>query len=346
MRFPDLYHKGALSDENRDTAHHPPAIAALNYDLTDYPLDPQERMDINLAVMYNQMISGAKKPELFMGCRLTPGEEGMCDGPGTIENTPHNPVHKWVGSRRNPRIEDMGVFYSAARDPIFYAHHANSDRLWTVWKKMVNGDKPEFVDSRWLDAYFYFYDENANLVRATVRDALSTTKLRYVYEEAPALWLNARPNPAVDPVVARNILKSSMNELEGLKNNGPWTLDKTMRVRIDRPKRPKQEDEEEVMVVYGIEIYEDMYVKFDIFVNVIDELIADPRSREFAGSYVHLARGDKVVSRKKHNIKLGISELLEDLKADEDESILVTLVPRSGTGTHTTVDGIRIEHMK
>lgn len=43
-----------------------------------------------------------------------------------IENQPHNPVHGLIGG-------DMGGISTAARDPIFWMHHVNIDRLWSAW---------------------------------------------------------------------------------------------------------------------------------------------------------------------------------------------------------------------
>ncbi|KAI3854687.1 hypothetical protein MKW92_029910 [Papaver armeniacum] len=56
-------------------------------------------------------------------------------------------------------------------------------------------------------------------------------------------------------------------------------------------------------------------------------------------------KGDIPVETKT-NIKLGISELLEDLEADDDDVIWVSLVPRGRTGLNITIDGVRIEYMR
>jgi hypothetical protein len=44
---------------------------------------------------------------------------------GRLEAGPHNRVHATMGG-------DMGTFISP-KDPIFWLHHCNVDRLWTVW---------------------------------------------------------------------------------------------------------------------------------------------------------------------------------------------------------------------
>ncbi|KAF9619473.1 hypothetical protein IFM89_007221 [Coptis chinensis] len=292
MLIPDMYLNGSFYDSQRESAHLPPQVADINFDYVERGLGPEDQIEANIAFMYHQMVSGAKKTELFMGCPYKAGEEGFCDGPGTIELAPHNALHTWVGNTQNPKRENLGAFYSAAKDPVFYAHHANIDRLWDVWTGL-RGNKAEINDPDWLDSYFYFYDEKSQ--------------------------------------------------------NGQVPRPKTH--RSDRTKKEKAE-EEEILVVYGIEIKKDMYVKFDVFVNAVDETTIGPESREFAGTFVNVRRGVRivmnknVVTKRKTNLKLGISELLEDLEADEDERIWVTLVPRGGTCINTTVDGVRIEYMR
>ncbi|KAG9449733.1 hypothetical protein H6P81_009698 [Aristolochia fimbriata] len=369
MVIPEFYTRGAYVDKDRDRAHLPPEIVDDSFDYVEKGLGPEEQIASNLAFMYTQMVSGAKKTELFMGCKRFPGEEGDCDGPGTIELAPHNALHAWVGSGLQPERENMGAFYSAARDPIFYAHHANIDRLWTVWKlKRFKGHEPEFVDTVWLDSYFYFHDENRRLVRIKIRDCLDIEKLNYGYEEVELPWLNARPKPSIPPKLAHHILRLREAEQNALllpseASTTPYfgaegrVLDKTIRVKVGRPKRRRsakeEEEEEEVLVVYGIYMKKDVYVKFDVLVNAVEESRMGPEHREFAGTFVNARHGARIVKREgdstkkmKATLKLGISELVEDLEAREDESIWVSLVPKGGTGVHVAVEGVRIEYMR
>ncbi|PIA55787.1 hypothetical protein AQUCO_00700245v1 [Aquilegia coerulea] len=364
MFIPDMYMNGSFLDSQRERSHLPPQVADINFDYVERGLDPEDQIEANVAFMYHQMVSGAKKTELFMGCPYKSGEEGFCDGPGTIELAPHNALHTWVGNTQNPEYENLGAFYSAAKDPVFYAHHSNIDRLWDVWRGFRGNS--DINDPDWLDSYFYFYDENAQNIRIRIRDVLDTTKLRYAYERTDNSWLNARPKPSVPPKIARHILKmrdiqnklQSPNQISS-PDFGPQghTLDTTLRVRVPRPKthrtKKEKEEEEEVLVIYGIEVKKDVYVKFDVFVNAVDETTIGPESREFAGTFVNMRRGVRIVmnkndvaTKRKTILKLGISELLEDLEADGDESIWVTLVPRGGTCINTTVDGVKIEYMQ
>ena len=361
MIFPDMCHKGPFVDSQREPTHFN-HVVDLNYNFEMGIVgDGLEQVNANLAFMYNQVISAAKKPELFMGCPLYPGEDGFCDGPGTVENAPHNTVHDWVGLASNPEREHMGAFYSAGWDPCFYMHHTNLDRIWDVWRH-IHGIYVPINDTLWLNSYFYFYDENLQLVKIKVSEVLNTTKLGYTYEETDLTWLNKRPMPSVPPKTAKHILKTretnnetlrlhlSSNKLEGR------SLENTITVKVNRPKPYRSEkeieEEEEVLVVYGIDVKGDRKVKFDVYVNLVNETNVGPTYREFAGTFVRLP--DVMIRKpmapsggnRKSTLKLGISELLKDLEADRDESIWVTLLPRTSSCGKITFDGVRIDYMK
>ncbi|OVA07052.1 Tyrosinase [Macleaya cordata] len=292
------------------SSHLPPKVTDNNYHFVESGLGPEDQIATNVALIYHQMVSGAKKTELFMGCPYRTGEDGFCDGPGTLELAPHNTLHAWVGSNLNPERENMGTFYSAVRDPIFYAHHSNIDRLWDVWKGLRGNKSSEIVDPDCLDSYFFFHNEKSQLVRIKVSDVLGVTKLKYTYQWVKNPWFNARPKPSVPLHIARHTLdmrdNNNQNGLPLSSNN--ITLD---------------------------------------FGPKVDETKIGPESREFAGTFVYMPRGVRLVMnegdtinvKRKTKLKLGISELLEDLEADGDENIWVTLVPRGGTGVNTTIDG-------
>ena len=54
-----------------------------------------------------------------------------------LEDTPHGPVHNYVGGGG-----DMSDFETAGRDPIFFAHHGNLDRLWETWRGCPETRRP------------------------------------------------------------------------------------------------------------------------------------------------------------------------------------------------------------
>lgn len=118
---------------------------------------------------------------------------------------------------------------------------------------------------------------------------------------------------------------------------------------VARPKKSRstkeKDDEEEILLIEGIEVNRDSFVKFDVFINDEDEKVIRPGNSEFAGSFVNVPHKHKHGGGKnktKTCLRLGISELLEDLGAEDDDGIVVTLVPRSGAGK-VTVGGAKIE---
>jgi Common central domain of tyrosinase len=51
----------------------------------------------------------------------------------------HGPIHVYVGGVNGQGDPgDMTDFETAGRDPIFFAHHANLDRLWEIVKANRN----------------------------------------------------------------------------------------------------------------------------------------------------------------------------------------------------------------
>jgi len=90
---------------------------------------------------------------------------------GSLEQGPHNNAHGWT----------------AARDPIFFAHHSN----------VPGGYRRDFTDDDdWLESSFLFYDGNKNLVRVkVVKDCLDSRKLGYDYEYVDTQWLRTRTIP-------------------------------------------------------------------------------------------------------------------------------------------------------
>ena len=50
----------------------------------------------------------------------------------------------------------MGSLYAAARDPVFYVHHAELDRMWVLWKDMEGNE--DIDKAEYLDAEFVIYN--------------------------------------------------------------------------------------------------------------------------------------------------------------------------------------------
>jgi len=346
MQMPYIFTdpKSPLYDQFRDQNHQPPVLLDLDYAAGDpNPTNANKLYSSNLRVMYKQMVSGAAKPTLFFGKPYRAGDDSR-PGAGTIENSPHNNIHRWTGDPTQENTEDMGNFYSAARDPIFFCHHSNVDRMWTIWKTIPGGIRRDISDLDWLNSEFLFYNENAELVRCKVRDCLDNRRLRYTYQNVEIPWLKSKPIP-------RRLGKKAAETKTALTpiTAFPLVLDKTIVTVVSRPKksrsRKEKEEEDEVLVIEGIEYDNGKFVRFDVFINDDLEIPSKPENTEFAGSFVNVSH--KNAKKSKTRLILGITELLEDLETDGDDSIVVALVPRSNSVSDPVViSGVKIEFVK
>ncbi|WRX21270.1 Polyphenol oxidase [Theobroma cacao] len=106
--------------------------------------------------------------------------------------------------------------------------------------------------------------------------------------------------------------------------------------------KKEKEEEEEILIIETIELERDSLVKFDVYVNDEDDLTIGPEYTELAGSFMNVPHKHKHEKRMKICLRLRLTDLLEDLGAEDDDSVVVTLVPRKGKGV-VTVGGIKIE---
>ncbi|XP_024030445.1 polyphenol oxidase, chloroplastic [Morus notabilis] len=347
MQIPDMYtdESSALYDLNRSTAHQPPTTVDLDYHNGKAPKPREEQVDDNLyGVMYKNMVSGAKLPLLFFG---SPYREGSTTTPGSIEKHPHNCVHIWTGHEITPQTplgEDMGAFYSAGRDPIFFAHHANVDRMWNIWKTLDGPKRKDITKPDFLDFSFVFYDEHAQLVRVKIRDCLNTEVLGYVYEKVELPWLKERGMPHTRLAVPRNpnVRKVELTDFPITLKGSAVTIVVPRPAKKARSKEEKEE-EEEVLVVEDISFDGILRVKFDVYVN--DEYAPGPANAEFAGCFANVPHKHKHGGDHHHihkvSLNLGITDLLDEIGADNDDSVFVTFVPNNSYPV--TIGGIKLE---
>lgn len=110
-----------------------------------------------------------------------------------FELDPRGTVHDLVGG-------DMGDIQTSARDPIFWVHHANIDRLWVVWTKMKGHANPA-GGSSWA-ATSFTYDQAGQMKEIAGEIVDTVPKLGYRYEEEG-------PLPAAKPLATAAVLVQS-----------------------------------------------------------------------------------------------------------------------------------------
>jgi tyrosinase len=98
----------------------------------------------------------------------------------SLEGTPHGAVHVSVGGW-------MAVVPQAAQDPIYWLHHANIDRLWTLWLAR-GGGRTDPTTTSWLNRRFSFFNEGGTQVSMSAKQTLQSCQdLGYVYETVKSI---------------------------------------------------------------------------------------------------------------------------------------------------------------
>ena len=92
-----------------------------------------------------------------------------------LEFNPHDGVHQAIGG-------NMSVVALSSRDPIFFLHHANVDRLWSAWNGRGNVNSPEPM---WRDFAFNrnFISPGGSAWNVAVGDLGSPAALGYRYDD-------------------------------------------------------------------------------------------------------------------------------------------------------------------
>jgi len=136
-------------------------------------------------------------------------------GNNRLEGTPHGPIHIYVGgiSGRGD-AGDMTDFATAGRDPIFFAHHGNLDRLWENWRQDPARRATEPTSDAFLNHRFVFTWIDGAPIEVPMSDVLDTTKLGYVYDslsvfrtETVGLVASAESTSSRPPAVAQQTIR-------------------------------------------------------------------------------------------------------------------------------------------
>jgi polyphenol oxidase len=272
---------------------------------------------------------------------------------GSIENVQHNAIHHWTGDPSQSLAQDMGTFSTAARDPVFYAHHANLDRLWTVWETVPGGERRAPADADFLDAEFEFFDENAELVKVRARDALDSGKLGIGYEsriESDRLWIEFEPNStssangsAVE--YARQRYRAiEIGEAGADANRSVDVGDELIAIVKRHPAESSSlSNRSEVLVVQGIGAARDRFVQMLVFVNLPDAgrgSIPPVSSAEYISAFNVVPTHSKRIFV---NAKFQLSDAVRRLGLGRDDEIVVAILvqpPDSGV----TIEGMKIAY--
>lgn len=276
---------------------------------------------------------------------------------GILEGGPHGAVHVWTCDPKvdfnNPK-PDMGVLASAAFDPVFFAHHANIDRIWDKWIKEPGSNHANPNSPAWLGQNFFFYDQAKNWTYISPSQMLEPELLSYRYQppqQQPTPPVVAAAPPGPRPQVRLAQLPQLSAPVVDLSQGGAaktLTPD-PLSVRAALPQEGKQRlnavggmtaaptggAQHVILRIEGVQIPSDRGALVNVFVNKPDATAAtSTEDPAFAGTIAVVANQAPSAAGHAHpvvrNFGFDITRIASQLGNVND--ITVTLVPATGSG--------------
>ena len=149
-----------------------------------------------------------------------------------IEASPHNPVHNLIGGV-------MSAITYSPKDPLFFVHHANIDRLWAAWIN-AGGGRHQPIPS---NTYWQGDLEYGTALKAIPRvwTTNTTTYFNYQYDDLtlPSAPADPPPSGSVSSAVAFSIAGALLPKPAAVQTTAlgapcPLTLDERS-VSVDVP---------------------------------------------------------------------------------------------------------------
>ncbi|MGA8475077.1 MAG: tyrosinase family protein [Candidatus Cybelea sp.] len=102
---------------------------------------------------------------------------GSSQDSGPLSQGPHGFVHEMTGG-------DMMDPSVSTKDPIFYAHHANVDKIWSWYRNLPGGGDPGgAMFSAWQQVEWTFTDYDGSCIKVSATDMINQARLRYTYPD-------------------------------------------------------------------------------------------------------------------------------------------------------------------
>jgi tyrosinase len=140
-----------------------------------------------------------------------------------FDGGPHGRVHVETGG-------NMGSVPIAARDAVFFLHHANVDRLWNRWldsTQHVNPADDEWLLNQWDQGQtvrFRYYDENAAGVELTTAEVLTMTAAAVRYDDEREAMALVRAAPQLAQRISPPVTVASASKEAYALTNEPLAV--------------------------------------------------------------------------------------------------------------------------
>lgn len=180
------FDNSALYDGNRGPTIQKPQMDPAN----ELTAESKEHVAITRYYMSSDYINMclASPWDQFGGQPVTDRNTGQ----GLIEAGPHNCGHDWVGIRFG-KNRNMGTLRCAAVDPIFFMHHCNIDRIWSLYSL----PQPDPTGD-WGKPVYHWTDIDGKQVIATAEDIITKfTNISYA-ESYSSVLKSTKPTKTVE----------------------------------------------------------------------------------------------------------------------------------------------------
>lgn len=296
---------------------------------------------------------------------------------GSLEGVPHDLVHVGVGGDgavfgNDIRLGFMSYPPTAARDPLFWMHHCNIDRLWEVWSNLGDG-RQNSDDEEWLDFEFTFYDvgdfdaSDGSPVpaRIKVRDVLDVQKLGYKYAPSslpptrqPGEFIAGRKTRVLASSrlprtpQSRSVAQRHTDDDAGivLTNNSSTTVSvRTLNEQsrnLLRMADSNNASQRIVLSLEGIEANATPGNYYEVYVNLPAGEVTDNQSPGYAGALTFFGLSHHGHTGSHHHptqVRFDITDIAAKLDQTDDEDVKIELVQRSVT--ETVHPGIRLPNV-
>ncbi len=251
----------------------------------------------------------------------SPANDPNGRGAGDLEANPHNSVHSWTGIAQSPWI-NMGNLTTAARDLLFFLHHANVDRQFTLWLGQSPAPALPPQGSPWYTQFFNFWDEKGNPVSVTVQDALTFMAGNYLPPEQ-AFTLVDQPQDLQVGGRPKSVSTAQMPEAMKQRIAAVATAPMALAPSTSRH-QPRL-----YLRIEGVEAPHDVPVIIYVFLNKPDATNNDLNGPNFVGT-IHLLPSSAAHGKthRPMNITLNVTSKANLLRQDTPgKGPTVTLVP-------------------
>jgi tyrosinase len=249
---------------------------------------PPAVIDITTAMGKTNFTSAAGTSNNF-GSQTVAAPSHFTSPHGALEHGPHDLVHSTLGGW-------MGDPNTAARDPIFWLHHCNIDRLWNAWLAK-GGGRSDPGTKAWCNQKFNFFDENGNAVSMDVRQVINAAaQLNYVYEGEPAiptqscpLVLQPVPLPITTAAASFSLSRKTIvnhavaGTLTAGRTRVSLPLPKTLNARATTMEAIAQPERSLVLRIEGITVDRSPDTVWEVYVGLPADAKPDPTGPHFVG---------------------------------------------------------------